>query len=106
MEIDLDQRSVLKKGKEETLTVTEFEVLAFMAANAGKFLSREKILMSVWGFSHQIDTRTIDVHVFNLRRKTEPSPAKPRYVGTVNGIGYRFNNLKPNSEETSEVELV
>ena len=114
MEIDLDQRQVLKKDvaigkqgpivqmKEEILTVTEFEVLAFMAANAGRFLSREKILMSVWGFSHQIDTRTIDVHVFNLRRKTEPSPAKPRYVGTVNGIGYRFNNLRPNTEDTPE----
>jgi len=114
MEIDLDLRQVLKKEaasshpgalqmKEEVLTVTEFEVLAFMAANAGKFLSREKILMSVWGFSHQIDTRTIDVHVFNLRRKTEPSPAKPRYVGTVNGIGYRFNDVKPSKEDPTEL---
>lgn len=106
MEIDLDSRQVFKgkEHKEEILTQTEFDVLAFMAANAGKFLSREKILMSVWGFSHQIDTRTIDVHVFNLRRKTEPSPAKPRYVGTVNGIGYRFNNLKPSTDDNPEME--
>jgi two-component system KDP operon response regulator KdpE len=109
MEIDLDSRKVFKKGKEETLTETEFSVLAFMAVNAGKFLSREKILMAVWGFTHQIDTRTIDVHVFNLRRKTEPSPAKPRYVGTVNGIGYRFNNLTlitDPSADNVEAELV
>ena len=113
MEIDLDNLSVAKRVKEdgheimkkEVLTVTEFKVLAFMAANAGKFLSREKILMAVWGFNHHIDTRTIDVHVFNLRRKTEPSPAKPRYVGTVNGIGYRFNNLRPNSEDPMEMEV-
>ena len=57
------------------LTHTEFDLLSYLASNAGKVLSRERILSAVWGYEHPIETRVIDVHVRNLRRKIEPDPA-------------------------------
>ena len=56
---------------------------------------REVILRAVWGYEHPIETRVIDVHIRNLRRKIEPDPAHPRYILAVPGIGYRFASLKP-----------
>ena len=59
------------------LTHTEFDLLAFLATNAGKVLSREKILNHVWGYEYPIETRVIDVHIRNLRRKIEQDPVAP-----------------------------
>ena len=93
--VDTAERRVIRKHGEVTLTHTEFDLLAFLASNAGKVLSREKILAAVWGFEHAIETRVIDVHIRNLRRKIEPEPSNPRYILAVPGIGYRFVALKP-----------
>ena len=57
-------------------------------------LSRERILSAVWGYEHPIETRVIDVHVRNLRRKIEPDPAQPRHILAVPGIGYRFAGVR------------
>jgi two-component system response regulator VicR len=93
--IDTGERRVTSIDGDVILTHTEFDLLAYLASNAGKVLSRERILMSVWGYEHPIETRVIDVHVRNLRRKIEPDPAQPRYILAVPGIGYRFAALKP-----------
>jgi len=93
--IDTGERRVSRNDSDVVLTHTEFDLLAYLASNAGKVLSRERILMSVWGYEHPIETRVIDVHVRNLRRKIEPDPAQPRYILAVPGIGYRFAALKP-----------
>jgi DNA-binding response OmpR family regulator len=93
--IDTGERRVSRNDGDVILTHTEFDLLAYLASNAGKVLSRERILMSVWGYEHPIETRVIDVHVRNLRRKIEPDPAQPRYILAVPGIGYRFAALKP-----------
>jgi DNA-binding response OmpR family regulator len=93
--IDTGERRVSRNNSDVILTHTEFDLLAYLASNAGKVLSRERILMSVWGYEHPIETRVIDVHVRNLRRKIEPDPAQPRYILAVPGIGYRFAALKP-----------
>ena len=93
--IDTGERRVSRDDGDVILTHTEFDLLAYLASNAGKVLSRERILMSVWGYEHPIETRVIDVHVRNLRRKIEPDPAQPRYILAVPGIGYRFAALKP-----------
>jgi two-component system response regulator MtrA len=85
----------LEIGADVTLTHTEFDLLAFLAGNAGEVLSRDRILSSVWGYEHPIETRVIDVHVRNLRRKIEPNPSQPRYILAVPGIGYRFTNTRP-----------
>jgi DNA-binding response OmpR family regulator len=95
--IDVNQRRVLRQGAEVGLTHTEFELLSLLAANAGKALSRERILQHIWGQGHQgeIETRVIDVHVRNLRRKLEEEPSRPFYILAVPGIGYRFTNARP-----------
>lgn len=93
--IDVNERRVYKSGKEVELTHTEFDLLTFLASNAGKVLSREKILNAIWGYEYPIETRVIDVHIRNLRRKIETQPARPYYILAVPGIGYRFTNARP-----------
>ncbi|MGH7723595.1 MAG: response regulator [Candidatus Dormibacteria bacterium] len=93
--LDTSERRVLRDGEEIALTHTEFDLLAFLAGNAGQVLSRDRILDSVWGYEHPIATRVIDVHVRNLRRKIEPDPSQPRYILAVPGIGYRFTTTRP-----------
>ena len=97
--IDLNERRVVRQEQEITLTHTEFELLSLLAANAGKALSRERILKHIWGQDHpgDIETRVIDVHVRNLRRKIELEPSRPFYVLAVPGIGYRFTNARADS---------
>jgi DNA-binding response OmpR family regulator len=93
--IDVNERRTYKSGEEVELTHTEFDLLTFLAANAGKVLSREKILNSIWGYEYPIETRVIDVHIRNLRRKIESQPSRPYYILAVPGIGYRFTNARP-----------
>ena len=93
--IDVNERRTYKGGKEVELTHTEFDLLTFLASNAGKVLSREKILNSIWGYEYPIETRVIDVHIRNLRRKIESQPSRPYYILAVPGIGYRFTNARP-----------
>jgi DNA-binding response OmpR family regulator len=93
--IYINERRIYKSGKEVELTHTEFDLLNFLASNAGKVLSREKILNSIWGYEYPIETRVIDVHIRNLRRKIETQPSRPYYILAVPGIGYRFTNARP-----------
>jgi len=90
--IDLNERRVFHDSSEVMLTHTEFDLLAFLASNAGKVLSREKILNHVWGYEYPIETRVIDVHIRNLRRKIELDPSHPFFILAVPGIGYRFTS--------------
>ena len=93
--IDVNERRVYRSGKEVQLTHTEFDLLNFLATNAGSVLSREKILNSIWGYEYPIETRVIDVHIRNLRRKIESQPSRPNFILAVPGIGYRFTNARP-----------
>jgi DNA-binding response OmpR family regulator len=93
--IDVNERRIYRAGQEVELTHTEFDLLTFLASNAGKVLSREKILNSIWGYEYPIETRVIDVHIRNLRRKIEGQPSRPYYILAVPGIGYRFTNARP-----------
>ena len=88
--IDTEERRLYKHGQEVALTHTEFDLLSLMAGNAGKVLSREHILNAVWGYDYPIETRVIDVHVRNLRRKIEDDPSHPLHILAVPGVGYRF----------------
>jgi DNA-binding response OmpR family regulator len=95
--VDVNERRVLRDGQEIALTHTEFDLLALLALNAGKVLSRERMLHSVWGYENpvEVETRVIDVHIRNLRRKVEAEPSRPFYILAVPGIGYRFTNAGP-----------
>jgi two-component system, OmpR family, alkaline phosphatase synthesis response regulator PhoP len=93
--IDVNERRVFRSGTEVSLTHTEFDLLSLLAAEAGRALSRERILNDVWGYDHPIETRVIDVHIRNLRRKIEENPSQPLYILAVPGVGYRFTATRP-----------
>ena len=93
-DLDLDLAGLSgRRGMEEVpFTRREVEVLAYLAANAGRAVPREELLTRVWGYSRGcgIETRTVDIHVAKLRRKIEPDPGEPRFLITVRGVGYRL----------------
>jgi DNA-binding response OmpR family regulator len=80
--------SVEKSGDRIELTVTEYNLLSFLAANPGVVYSREELLQDVWHNSYQ-SRSTINVHVTKLRAKLEDDPSKPKYIHTVWGAGYK-----------------
>lgn len=89
--IDLGRRQVYRENAEVPLTLTEFNLLALLASRPGQVMSRGELLRRVWGYEVEIETRTVDAHVYRLRRKIEPDPEKPTYIHSVPGIGYRFS---------------
>jgi two-component system KDP operon response regulator KdpE len=86
--VDLDKRAVSVAGAPIQLTPTEFELLAFLARNEGKLLTHNAILREVWGYG--AESHYLHVYVSQLRRKLEPDPARPRYLLTEPGAGYRL----------------
>lgn len=90
LEIDLTSKTVTSSGVAIKLTAKEFSLLAYLAREPGRAYSRERLLQAVWGFDYEGTARTVDNFVRNLRVKIEPDPARPRFIQTVHGIGYRF----------------
>jgi two-component system KDP operon response regulator KdpE len=88
--IDLANRRVTVKGVEISLTPTEYDLLRVLTTNAGKVLTHQYILRTVWGLGYEEDTHLLRVNVSNLRRKIEIDSARPRYIVTEPGVGYRL----------------
>lgn len=88
--IDLDRHEVRKKEKYIDLTYKEFELLKVLVENRGKALSRNTLLDIVWGYDYFGETRTVDVHIRNLRKKIEDNDKEPKYIETIRGIGYKM----------------
>lgn len=85
-----DAREVRLGGEEVSLTPKEFDLLEYLARNAGNVVPRERILDRVWGEDEYIDPRTLDVHIRWLREKLEKDPSSPERLLTVRGEGYRL----------------
>jgi two-component system KDP operon response regulator KdpE len=90
LRIDLDKRLVTMAGQAVHLTPHEFELLRVLAQNEGKLLTHRMILREVWGPAYQLESSYLHVFVSQLRRKLERDPARPRYVLTEPGAGYRL----------------
>lgn len=90
LEIDPKTRLVSVKGVDHELTVTEFNLLWYMARHPRQVFSRRQLLQAVWGFSEFVDPSTVTVHMRRLREKIEDNPGEPRWLVTVWGVGYRF----------------
>jgi DNA-binding response OmpR family regulator len=90
LELDVRGRTVHRQGTEIALKPKEFDLLFFMAKNAGQVFSRQQLLENVWGYDFFGGSRTVDVHIRWLREKLEETPARPRYILTVRGVGYKF----------------
>lgn len=91
LEILPAEHRVFQSGEEISLTNKEFELLCFLAEHPGIVFSMEQIFEHVWGMDAMGDVATVRVHVNRLREKIEPQPAKPIYIETVWGAGYRFH---------------
>ncbi len=83
-------RSVERAGTPVELTAREFDLLLFLARSAGQVFTRQQLLDSVWDYTFAGDDNTVTVHIRRLREKVEPDPARPRYVKTVWGVGYKL----------------
>lgn len=88
--IDIPAYRVTKRGAELPLSATEFKLLVELAAHTGHVLSRDQLLRRVWGYEYLGDSRLVDMAVKRLRDKLEDSGGEPRFIGTVRGVGYRF----------------
>ena len=88
--MDVDRHVVSVDGQAVGLPLKEFELLEFLLRNVGRVLTRGQLIDRVWGSDYVGDTKTLDVHVKRLRAKIEPDPARPRYLLTVRGLGYKF----------------
>ena len=90
IEIDVPQRVVTVDGKRVKLTPHEFDLLRVLAQNQGKLLTHRMLLQEVWGPAYQREAHYVHVYVSHLRAKIEPDPARPQYVLTEPGAGYRL----------------
>jgi two-component system KDP operon response regulator KdpE len=90
LELDLEKRELRVSGEPVHLTPHQFDLLRVLAVNQGKLLTHRAILQEVWGPGYGTESNLLHVHVSQLRRKVEPDPARPRYLLTEPGAGYRL----------------
>ena len=88
LEIDVDRRHVTLDGQSIELTTTEFEILRTMVANAGRVISRERLMELARGEDFASFDRSVDVHISHIRKKLGDDPRRPTFVKTVRGVGY------------------
>lgn len=90
LRIDPQRRRVHVRGQEVELTAREFDLLWHFASHPGRVFSRIQLLDSVWGYNHEGYEHTVNTHINRLRGKIETHPARPEFIQTVWGVGYRF----------------
>lgn len=90
LEVDLLRRRVLVHGTDVRLTPMEYRLLATLVRNAGKVLTHQQLLREVWGPAHTDQAHYLRVYMAHLRHKVEAEPARPRYLLTEPGVGYRL----------------
>jgi DNA-binding response OmpR family regulator len=90
LQVDLDRRQATRAGAELSLTAKEFDLLVYLMQHPAQVFSRAQLLDRVWGTTHDAFEHTVNSHINRLRAKVEPDPARPKYVVTVWGAGYRF----------------
>ena len=93
LEVDYARTSAWLDSRRMVLTRKEYELLSILVQNAGEIITRDALLWRVWGYSAQIRTRTLDVHIRRLRKKL--GGYSEQYIETIFGIGYRFQPFRP-----------
>ena len=92
LEISPKSRRVVMGGAEVSLTPKEFDILYFLAQNRGEVFTKEQIYRAVWSKDYLLDDSNIMAFIRKLRKKIEPDPDAPKYILTIWGIGYKFND--------------
>jgi two-component system KDP operon response regulator KdpE len=90
LEVDLAKRSVVLQGEELNVSRKEYDLLRSLVTRGGGVMTHAELLRAIWGPSHAEDVHYLRVLVNHLRQKLGDEPAKPRYIHTVQGVGYRF----------------
>jgi two-component system alkaline phosphatase synthesis response regulator PhoP len=89
--VNIPRHTVTAGGEEITLTLKEFDLLAYLLSNPGVVLSRERILQAVWDHAQALETRTVDTHILTLRTKLKSCGA---LIPTVRGLGYKIEETQ------------
>jgi len=92
LDLDFGRKTALLDTKPLVLTRKEYDLLALLIQHAGELVTRETLLLRVWGYSNQIRTRTLDVHIRRLRKKIGDQSGT--YIETIFGVGYRFQPFR------------
>ncbi|MCX5998908.1 MAG: response regulator transcription factor [Chloroflexi bacterium] len=90
LSIDFDGKRVTNAGKDVALTRNEYLVLCSLIANAGKVLTHQQLLTEVWGPTARLSSRVVSMTIYRLRNKLGDDPRDPRFITTMNGVGYAF----------------
>lgn len=91
--IDSQRHEVWRGDQRVELTALEFKLLRLLAAYPGMVFSREQLIQQVWGYDYYGEERVVDVHIGRIRQKLEADAANPRYIHTVRGVGYKFEDM-------------
>ena len=83
--------TLFREGKKVELTILENRILLYFLRNPNQVISRDDLMLEVWGYNSDVNTRTLDMHIVRLRKKIEANPDNPQLLQTVRGVGYRFN---------------
>lgn len=90
LKINRSMHTIYIKDKTIELPLKEFELLYILAKNCGRVFTRDYLLEKIWGFDYYGETRTVDVHIRNIRKKIEVDDKNPKYIKTIRGVGYKF----------------
>lgn len=90
IKIDKTARRVFVNGEEKALTTKEFDLLTFLASNPNHVYTKEELFKEIWNMDSIGDIATVTVHIKKIREKIELNTAKPQYIETIWGVGYRF----------------
>lgn len=90
VEVDLDNYVIRHGEEEESLSKREQELLRYLIEHNGRVLPREELLTSIWRYSPNVTTRTVDTHILNVRKKLRDDASDPKFIETMHGVGYRF----------------
>jgi two-component system response regulator MtrA len=83
--------TLFREGKKIELTILENRILLYFLRNSNKVINRDELMLVVWGYNSDVNTRTLDMHIVRLRKKIELNLENPQLLQTVRGVGYRFN---------------
>ena len=92
--VDTERHLVTVDGVEQSLPLKEFDLLVYLMQNAGRVLTRVQLIDRIWGSDYFGDTKTLDVHVKRIRSRIEIDAANPKFIQTIRGLGYKFENVK------------
>lgn len=91
LQVNYDRRTAVIRGVKMDLTAREYELLAYLAENCDRAISREQLFERVWGYDLDFSTNSLDVHIYRIRKKLEQKISQPEYLHTVRGYGFKLS---------------